>query len=1090
MTAPEIRVGPARRTWVAVFTVITVALLAGGYWYYREESDRIHQTEYQAIAVIGDLKSGQIQQWRMERLADVMVLANDPFLVETASAFSRDPAAPIPSAPIQKILEIRAKAYGYSNALLLAPSGKVLVTTHPAPESAARATQRAIAVALASQGPVLSDLFLGADQVVSIDAVQVVRNAEGAPLAVVILRGRAQTYLYPLLNAWPSPSRTAETLLFQREGETVLYLNELRHRPGPPLTRRIPMTRTEVPTVQAALGGERKFQGKDYRGNVEVLASLRSIPGSSWFMATKVDVDEILAEARYRAFVTSLTVALLILLAAAGTAYLYRQRQVRIYQALYESERRQREDQQAFRTILYSIGDAVITTDLTCRVRAMNRVAERLTGWTESEARDKPLEDVFRTIDESTRAAAENLVLSVQRDGQSVRLSDGTLLTTRDGTERPIAESASPIRDDNGAVGGIVLVFSDKTVEHAALEALRESEALFRLALENTPIVIFQQDRALRYTKIFNPTPGLSAQTTLGKTDEELFGPEEAARLGAIKRNVMATGRSFRDSLQGTVDGKVLFFDTTIEPLRDAAGRIVGITGTSMDITERKLAEIRVAESERIYRDLFENSIAGITQALPVGRLQRVNRACALMYGYSSSEQMIAEVTDIAQQLYAYPEERAEVLRLLTTEGEMKPREFLMLRRDGSRFSVLIAARQVRDASGKLLCLQHVHIDISEQKQAEAELRTRQDQLHHAHQILDSHIQNSPLAAVEWDRDFRVLRWFGQAEKVFGWTESEVLRKRPEEWRFVHEEDVAAVTQKFTGLVGGAVPRIVSLNRNYTRGGKVIDCEWYNSSLFDENGQLVSILSLVLDVTERQRAERVLRELSGRLLHLQDEERRRIARELHDNTAQNLAAIHMNLGILERAVAPDDARHRRLLANCENLIALSIQEIRTLSYLLHPPLLDDFGLVHAMREYAEGFSERSGIRVTLDATEEQVRLSEPIETALFRVLQESLGNVHRHSGSPVACVRLTRDEEQVRLEIRDEGRGLPPGLVICGVALAGNAGVGLLGMRERVQQLGGRLELESGLPGTRVRVILPIKPSGHLTQACTTSFEI
>lgn len=1079
MTSPELRAGPARQNWLAIFALISVSLLVGGSWYYRQERDRIHQAEYQAIAAIGDLKAWQLQQWRRERLADVMVLATDPFLIRTAGAFSQASSLTTPIASIQESLAIRVRAYGYSDALLLAPNGNILIRIKQDVEPAGEATRQAIAAALAGQGPVLSNLYRGVEQDVYLDSVQAVRNADGIPLAVVILRSSAQTYLYPLIRAWPSSSQSAETILVQRDGNEVLYLNPLRHHPGMPLSVRLPLARRELLSVQAVLGRRYTFQGQDYREGVEVLAHPRHITGSPWFIATKVDMVEILVEARYRAFVISLTVTLLILLVAAGTAYLYRRRQALIYRALYESKRRQGEDQEAVRTVLYSIGDAVITTDLKCRVREMNRVAESLTGWTEREARGKPLKEVFRAIDEATRAPAKCLVTSARSEGRSVGSSQGTLLVARDGTERPIAESAAPIRDGNGAIGGVVLVFSDKSMEHEALKALRESEALFRLALENSPIVIFQQDRELRYTKVFNPSPGFSVQTTLGKTDEDLFVPEEAAFLTAIKREVIVTGRSFRDSLQGTIAGKAYYFDTMVEPLRDATGQIVGITGTLMDITERKQAEIRLAESEQSYRDLFENSITGISQARPDGRLQRVNRACALMYGYGSPEQMLAEVIDVGRQLYAYPEERSEMFRILTTEGEMKPREFLVVRRDGTRFSVLVAARQVRDADENLICFQHVHVDITEQKQAEAELRTRQDQLHHAHQILESHIQNSPLAVVEWDRDFRVLRWSGQAKKVFGWTESDVVGKKPAEWGFIHEDDEAAVADRFRGLADGTVPRIVSLNRNYTRSGTVIDCEWYNSSLLDENGQLVSILSLALDVTERQRAEHVLHELSGRLLHLQDEERRRIARELHDNTAQNLAAIHMNLGILERAVPPDDARHQRLIANCENLVAVSIQEIRTLSYLLHPPLLDDFGLVHAMREYVDGFSERSGIQVTLDAPEDQCRLPETIETALFRVLQESLGNVHRHSGSSVAYVRLARDEKHAMLEIRDEGRGLPVDLVSVGGTLAGATGVGLLGMRERMQQLGGRLELETGLPGALVRVILPVRPPGY-----------
>ena len=168
-------------------------------------------------------------------------------------------------------------------------------------------------------------------------------------------------------------------------------------------------------------------------------------------MVAKVDADEILAEARYRAGITALFVVIFILLTAAVTAYGYRQRQADLYQDLYHAERERRQAQEEFRTTLYSIGDAVITTDTEGRVTRMNPVAERLTGWTEAEARGKPLEEVFRIVNEETRAEVENPVQRVLREGMVVGLANHTLLIARDGTERPIADSGAPIRDENGA---------------------------------------------------------------------------------------------------------------------------------------------------------------------------------------------------------------------------------------------------------------------------------------------------------------------------------------------------------------------------------------------------------------------------------------------------------------------------------------------------------------------------------------------------------------------------------------------------------------------------------------------------------------
>ena len=241
------------------------------------------------------------------------------------------------------------------------------------------------------------------------------------------------------------------------------------------------------------LGKQGVFEGRDYR-DVEVLADLRSVPQSPWFMVAKVDADEILAEARYRAGITTFGVVIFILLTAAVTAFGYRRRQAKLYQYLYQTEREQRQAQEEFRTILYSIGEAVITTDTKGLVKQMNRVAERLTGWLEAEAQGRPNEEVFYILNEETRSPAENPVDFVLREGQVVGLANHTLLIARDGSEHPIADSGAPIQDESGRVKGAVLVFRDQTQERAAKKALQENEERFRIAAETTNDLIYEWD--------------------------------------------------------------------------------------------------------------------------------------------------------------------------------------------------------------------------------------------------------------------------------------------------------------------------------------------------------------------------------------------------------------------------------------------------------------------------------------------------------------------------------------------------------------------------------------------------------------------
>jgi len=279
----------------------------------------------------------------------------------------------------------------------------------------------------------------------------------------------------------------------------------------------------------------------------------------------------------------------------------------------------------------------------------------------------------------------------------------------------------------------------------------------------------------------------------------------------------------------------------------------------------------------------------------------------------------------------------------------------------------------------------------------------------------------------------------------------------------------------------------------------------------DPIGGAPSLVGACTDITERKRAEaelklvheeleaRVhqrtaelraaeagLRALSARLMQLQDEERRRIARELHDSSGQALAALSMCLSMVERETGKLSERAGRNLGDATRLVRELSQELRTMSHLLHPPLLDEAGLESALRWFVEGFAQRSGIAVDLDLAPTLGRLSKEMEIAIFRIVQESLANVHRHSGSKSAQVHVGRDAQEVTLEIRDQGRGFSPERKF-GPAGPAIPGVGIQGMRERARQLGGNFEILCGKGSTTVRATIPVRatelPPNQVAQA-------
>jgi signal transduction histidine kinase len=223
---------------------------------------------------------------------------------------------------------------------------------------------------------------------------------------------------------------------------------------------------------------------------------------------------------------------------------------------------------------------------------------------------------------------------------------------------------------------------------------------------------------------------------------------------------------------------------------------------------------------------------------------------------------------------------------------------------------------------------------------------------------------------------------------------------------------------------------------------------------------------------ELDAANQGLRELTARLMQTQDEERRRIARELHDSVGQNLAAMTMNLTTMlteiERLTQIKNAASDSL-----ELAQEMSKEVRTVSYLLHPPLLDEAGLASALRWYVQGFSERGTIQVDLEVPEDFGRLPQEFETAVFRTVQECLTNIHRHSGSPVATIRLARSGDEIHLLVKDEGNGIANDK-LDEIRSAGAPGVGIRGMRERLRQLGGGLDIQSSGHGTTILARLPV----------------
>jgi two-component system NarL family sensor kinase len=423
---------------------------------------------------------------------------------------------------------------------------------------------------------------------------------------------------------------------------------------------------------------------------------------------------------------------------------------------------------------------------------------------------------------------------------------------------------------------------------------------------------------------------------------------------------------------------------------------------------------------------------------------------------------LTAAVEARSQNRMVQPPTGEKLQAILQVVGTMKNREAELLRRRSEIVAASLRTAKLGLLIGSvatimlMLLLGYLIITGERQRNVAQESRLR----------LAAIVDSSDDAIISKMLDGTLLSWNHGAEDLYGYNAEEMVGKSifliipPER----HEE----MNQIFQTLrQGHRVDHLetVRLRRDGTR----VDVDVTVSPLRDETGRVTGASAIARDITERKRMEDSLRQLSGRILKAQDEERRRIAREIHDSTVQKLALLSMNLAQLQNTKDPQ--AFRAMLQSSQDLSKQCAQELRSVSYLLHPPMLEELGLVSALKIYAEGFSQRSGVALDIEVEPDFERLPPEMEITLFRVAQESLSNILRHSNSQRAKIKLSRNSG-IELAVMDEGRGFSQAKK-SDVTGDVQMGVGILGMTERMKQLGGTLRIDSGPTGTSVNAHLP-----------------
>lgn len=838
--------------------IVSLFVTTGGILFYNSERNQIRNEKYNELKAIADLKVNQIEQWYVERLSEAQFFSENEPYIEIAKQVVKGNSD-------QKLLLRKSLSHiltnkRYSNIFIVNKMGELVFSVDTTFTTLDTHSISFTQKAYETKNVTFSDFYYcNTHKAIHLDIVAPIINSSNEVFATLIFRVNPNDYLYPLIQSWPTPSRTAETLLVRKDGDSVQFLNKLRHADHIPLKLRIPLSKIDVPAVQAIMGHIGIFEGVDYRG-VEVLSKIRPIKNTPWFMVAKVDSEEIFAELYFRSMLIAIVTFVLILLLGTSVVWFYHYRQRNIYRKLLENEIELHQSQEEFRATLYSIGDGVITTDKKGLVKQLNPVAEALTGWKETDAKGKKLEDVFNIINEETRSAVESPVSKVLKEGLIVGLANHTLLISKNGTEVPIADNGAPIKNRKGQIDGVVLVFRDQTEERAHQNVIKEREEQLKALISQMQLgmavheMIFNANnepidyRFLDVNATFEKQTGLKKDDIFGKTILEILPNTEPVWIERYGK-VLQTGEPITFENYAAELGKYF----SVKAYRSQANQFAVLVE---DITQRKRDEAELIEREVQFRNLA-NSSQALIRTSGVDKLcnyfnqtwlKFTGRTFEQEYGNGWAEGVHPDDFDRCLETYVTAFDKHEPFEM----------EYRLRHVSGEYRIILDLGTPNFNTNGEFIGYIGHCFDITERKKFEEQIRFQAD-------IID----NSPVIAAYHDKELNMV-WANRAYlKATGLSLEEIKGKKCYQiWNLSKPcQGCPVITAIETGE--NASHELTPDNQDHWPDNQG---HWLSqaSPVRDKEGAVIGAIEFALNITERKLLEESIRESEKQFRQLVD----------------------------------------------------------------------------------------------------------------------------------------------------------------------------------------------------------------------------